>query len=666
MVPAPAVEPATRVGPRGHVAAQQVQRAALGAFLAFLVLAPRLLATDVFVTTDELFWLGRSGTFARALNQGRFDQTFLSGHPGVTTMWSAVVSLGLERAQQFAGPRREVSRREVSQHPDFMAALARARLGVGMVTGLAALAMAALVWRLFGPLSGTLAAGLLAFEPFLLAHSRLLHIDAELASFIGLALLAAIAGWTGRLGSWVMLMSGVATGLALLAKAPASILLGFIPLLGLALLGPSALRSPRTWILGALWALSALATYLAVWPAMWTSAGSTLGQVLAFMRDNTNPPHALGPIGEERASVGPLFYVHTLLLRTSPITLAGLVLALVACLMVPGRERRVWRHGTAAILGFAVLFGLLMTFAAKNFDRYLLPVFPLLAVVSGFGWAAALRAVALRSRGLTAILATIVLGAHAALTFATAPYYLTYFNPLAGGAERGTRLIASGWGEGLDRVAEYLDGQNNASRLRVGLPGEIYTTVLGAQTSAQVTPADAADATAYDYLVVYIRNRQLGESAPAMDERHLPWQPEQVVRVHGIDYAWIYDTRQGAPVRVHLGSDVMLHGYTTNSVRIRPGQTLQLTLFLEGSMADSIIEARLLNVAGQVVAHQQIGGTTSGAVRVMLSTAAEAESGEYVLSTRIVDSLGRPLVSERTSADGWLALRGIELRAERR
>ncbi|MDP8921980.1 MAG: hypothetical protein M3O34_03790, partial [Chloroflexota bacterium] len=41
-------------------------------FVILLVgLPPRLLETDRFVTTDELFWMGRSGAFARALATGQ-------------------------------------------------------------------------------------------------------------------------------------------------------------------------------------------------------------------------------------------------------------------------------------------------------------------------------------------------------------------------------------------------------------------------------------------------------------------------------------------------------------------------------------------------------------------------------------------------------------------
>ncbi|HEX3244331.1 MAG TPA: glycosyltransferase family 39 protein [Chloroflexota bacterium] len=638
--------------------------------LAACVFLPRIAATDVFVTTDELFWLGRSGTFARALSHGRFDQTFLTGHPGVTTMWSAVLSLGIERTQAFAGARREVSRREVSEQRDFIPALARARQGIGVVTGLSILLLAALTWRLYGPLAAIITSGLLALEPFLVAHSRLVHIDAELASFIALALLAALAGWSNRLGGWVMLGSGIATALALLAKAPAGLLLVFIPLLGLVLSGPRPLRHRGVWLLGSLWAAATALTYLAVWPAMWVAPGATLGQVLAFMRDNTNPPHALGPIGEERASIGPLFYVNTLLLRASPVTLAGAVLAVVACLMVPNEERWSWRQYSAAILGFVIIFGLLMTFAAKNFDRYLLPVFPLLAVLAGFGWTAVLRAVAPRGGAVIAVITAGILFVQAAQVAMAAPYFLTYFDPLAGGAVTGTRLIASGWGEGLDQVSAFLESKPNPERLRVGLPGEIYTTVLGSQTRAQIMPAESSDAAAYDYTVIYIRNRQLGELPPAMDEQFLSWQPERVVTLQGIQYAWIYDTRTGAPVRLAFADGSLLLGYSTNATRLRPGQPLQLTLFWSQPSGAHTIEARISRDDQSEVSLQRMAlrseDTPSSPARVMLSTPADTVPGDEVVSMRLLDANDQPILAEPSDTDGWVKLRSVEIGNDRR
>jgi hypothetical protein len=80
-------------------------RLALAAALliTFLALPPRLIDLDRFVTTDELFWMGRSGNFARALATGQLPLTFQSGHPGVTTMWTTLLGMRPAAAQELAG-----------------------------------------------------------------------------------------------------------------------------------------------------------------------------------------------------------------------------------------------------------------------------------------------------------------------------------------------------------------------------------------------------------------------------------------------------------------------------------------------------------------------------------------------------------------------------------
>src|SRR5215211_4474580 len=73
-------------------------------FVSVFVLAviPRLLARDQFITSDEDQWMSRSGGFAYALTTGELRRTYQNGHPGVTTMWLGVLSMGPERAFQFA------------------------------------------------------------------------------------------------------------------------------------------------------------------------------------------------------------------------------------------------------------------------------------------------------------------------------------------------------------------------------------------------------------------------------------------------------------------------------------------------------------------------------------------------------------------------------------
>jgi hypothetical protein len=158
------------------------------------------------------------------------------------------------------------------------------------------------------------------------------------------------------------------------------------------------------------------------------------------------------------------------------------------------------------------------------------------------------------------------------------PYALTYANPLMGGNPAAHRTIATGWGEGLDEAARYLNERTTGDRPRAAMPGEIYTTVLGAQLNGTVAPAEGYDAGAYDALVVYLRNLQLGERPPFFDEELLAWVPDQTVVLNGVPYAWVYSTRAGAPVGAVFGDLLALDGYGLDTAMPRIGRRMELRL----------------------------------------------------------------------------------------
>jgi hypothetical protein len=548
--------------------------------LVIVALPPRLLDIDRFVTTDELFWIGRSAAFGRGVETGQLGQTFQTGHPGVTTMWTAWLGMGPSLARELAPSKRDVSRREVTQSPAFMPALASARRAFGVVTALGIGLLGLLAWRLFGLGPAVLGGLLLALDPFFLAHARLVHIDASLTLWISLAVMAALYRWQGS-GRWSLILCGVATGLALLSKSPALILVGMVPLLLL----PHRLREPdRSRFRPALrdlavWALVTVATVLLVWPAIWATPGETASRFLAFVRDNANPDHAAAADDE---GAGLLFYPLVLLFRTTPLTWLGILGLLLPPWRFPGGR------AVPMLLLFAIGFGAAMTVAAKGFDRYLLPIFPALDLLAGLGlWRLAIllagalpRSVALASRQR---LAGMVAGAAILLAggwwIAGAwPYELTYANPLLGGNPAAHRTIASGWGEGLDVAARYLNERTGGGRLPVGMPGEIYTTVLDAQLSGTVAPAEGFDAGAYDAFVVYLRNNQLGERPPFFDDELLSWVPEETVVLNGVPYAWIYSTRAGAPVGATFSNIMVLDGYGLDTATPRIGRRMELRL----------------------------------------------------------------------------------------
>src|SRR6476659_285247 len=65
-------------------------------------LGARLLAHGLVITADEDNWMRRAGGFTYGLLNGQFGRTYQNGHPGVTTMWVAMLTLGPQRMLQYA------------------------------------------------------------------------------------------------------------------------------------------------------------------------------------------------------------------------------------------------------------------------------------------------------------------------------------------------------------------------------------------------------------------------------------------------------------------------------------------------------------------------------------------------------------------------------------
>src|SRR4051812_38668042 len=218
----------------------------LGLVVFVLALAPRLLARDLFPTSDEDSWMRRTGGFTYGLVHGQLGRTYQNGHPGVTTMWIGLLSQGPDDALRFAD--RVHGLHFVGQVPGYMEGLAQARIGFAVLGALAAAGLSLLVARLFGAGPAVLTGLALAAEPFLVANQQLVHVDGPLVTFSALAALAAIVRWTAGGGIWMVVLCGLATGLALLSKTPALFLVGFVPLVAVASAlpslpwGPSPLR----------------------------------------------------------------------------------------------------------------------------------------------------------------------------------------------------------------------------------------------------------------------------------------------------------------------------------------------------------------------------------------------------------------------------------------
>ncbi len=512
-----------------------VRNRALFALAIFLLaLVPRALPVTVYTDDEEKHWPMRSLIFLRALERGDWQGTVITHHPGVLTMHTGAV--GLLAAQEISG--------KWAEELDLIAWLPVIRLPAILLNTLCvALAYALLLPRLFGERAALLGALIWAFEPLLVAHSRILHIDALTTSFATLSILAGLVAFrydddpsVGRVRWGWLIFSAVCCGLAALAKFT---LFYMAAPLGLAGLIPRY-RNWRRWPLSVIlpmvvWGLLAVGAWVAFYPGAWTNI-SGIAERLQFGVGVALSPHESGNYfwGAPIADPGALFYAVAVPLRLTPWTSVGVLLGLFAITRPALRSRR-WT--TLALMIYVVGFLLLMATQPKKFDRYALPTFPALGFIAAMGLAWAVSRVKIGPRWAGWAAVTVAFAANAAWYF---PHELAYYNPLLGGGRAADFVLPVGWGEGLDAAAAYIitDLTDDCTQ-RIDLMNE-YSRYL-----RHYLPADCVTMTRFrddyassDYALVYInqRQREPAEVADVLANETL----HHTVRIHGVAYAHIY------------------------------------------------------------------------------------------------------------------------------
>jgi hypothetical protein len=328
------------------------------------------------------------------------------------------------------------------------------------------------------------------------------------------------------------------------------------------------------------------------WPALWVEPGQALGSVLHEVTANGAQPHHTGNyfLGQPVADPGWLFYPAVVLWRTTPPTLLGLLLVPLVLLhsrrtgadpeQAPARATE--RHTLLVLLGVVLLFGLAMSMLPKKFDRYLLPIWPLLEIAAAIGLMQLVPLPAAHPTGrlrmlrqrvcrpvpLVLLVTTILLGSN--LWYH--PYYLAYFNPLVGGGATAQRVLLVGWGEGMEQVGAWLRTRPDLTRSQV-LAG-------GPRTLEPFVPVPVDYLNEHNlqqpasYAVVYVRQAQRQESATAQAYLQQE-QPLYTLSMYGIEYARVYQPPRPVAQQVGalFGDGLHLRGFSQH----REDQTLVIT-----------------------------------------------------------------------------------------
>jgi len=529
---------------------------------------PRIVALGSFVTADEPTWVKRAASFFYALGEKDYPETYQTGHPGVTTMWAGVIAYQLrfpeyQRVGQLALGDTKLLQIFEKHGPNTMVYIATARLAVVIIVTLAMLAGLFFIWRLFGAALAILAFLLIAFDPFYVAHSRFLHTNGMLATFMFVSVLAFLdfMRTRSRLG---LIASGISAGLAFVCISPGFLL---IPIVGLIALGSlwdaGQRRIDLQWrtifqkvvLPLCAWGAIALLLIYAIWPAMWADPVGTLLKTVRY-----GMSAAGGEIGgaqfvdayldADKGSHYLYFYPLTYLWRSTPVGLIGIGLALLFAMVKRSAIQPHVRRSLFDLLIFVLLYTVIMSLGEKKYDRYYLPVYLPLDIISAAGWLAAIKWLGERIPVITINLA--VYGAAAligavqlASTALSAPYYLTYYNPLLGGLVKAPQVMTVGWGEGLNEAALYLRQQPDICDKQIlswyPLAYTYYSTAFGCEAQlVEFRPEmTLADYLAYDYVVIYINQIQRNHPKELLSYLYT-FQPQHSVWIKGVEYARIY------------------------------------------------------------------------------------------------------------------------------
>ncbi len=536
---------------------------AIVALVLLASLAARLIGLDAFRVADEARWTCRVVGFRHALLRGDWANTFRVGHPGVVTTWLGAIFAPAESDGLRAMCRDSLDGRQLEKAGGSQAErhrllgelnhlLLEARVGVALFSWVCIVGIYVLARLLWGSKVAVVGLALVALDPFYLAMSRFLHLDAVLTGAMTVSVLSLLVSLgRSRSSLWrlaFLALSGVLGGLAILQKSPAMFLAPFVALVE----GWDALRGTarRERLLQAargvaIWGLVAAAVYVALWPAAWVDPVGTMQGVLGQAIGYAEEGHSSGSyfFGRPVDDPGWLFYPVALAFRLSPLALVGLVAGVVW--MVSSRNDAGRRFGMGVLLAYSLLFGIFMSLGAKKFDRYLLPVFPALDIVAGVGLLWAAEAVWQRLEGLKRSLPSylavtvVVLVVQIALVVLHYPYYLTYYNPLLGGIRQAERVLLMGWGEGYERAAAYLNAKPGVERLQVS---EAVFPVFAPQFDGETRRLQRYCVWDNDYVIFYLSyvQRQRFDDLLAEYVVNPQVEPEYVVNLHGVDYLWIY------------------------------------------------------------------------------------------------------------------------------
>ena len=346
-----------------------------------------------------------------------------------------------------------------------------------LIGGLTCVVLYLLAKDLFDTRTALISSLLLALEPFHVSLSHIVGVDSVTTFFTLVTLWAFLRGLKTQRRIWWGI-SAIAMGMGTLTKLQTVIV---VPILLTWMFFFSEHEHYRQTLKDALrllvpYCTLALMTFYVLWPWLWPNPFSrTLDWLNVLYYDVTTIGHTTFYLGRSTPHPGWSFYPVVLIFKLTAPEFLGIAFFLIFLL----RDRPsgpLWnkKNEILALISWILLYVLFMTLIPMKLGaRYVLPIFPAVLIFSTLGWISLLDRLSffilglpknipkkLQARQVQLLFGLVLLSAQAYPLFIEAPdYYYDYFNPLLGGSKTAVRVVSIGWGEGMNKIADYIEDQ---------------------------------------------------------------------------------------------------------------------------------------------------------------------------------------------------------------
>lgn len=450
-----------RINPVANIAASLIL-----AFLIFYKLGSEN------INVDQKRWLLRSDNFFSAISKGDFSGTYQQYHPGVTVMYLiGAGKLTYELITHDYRPARAIT------FEKFYLFNFWTKFYICVAIFLLIIYCQYLIFKISDSFTSVVFVLITALEVFLMGNIRNLHLDGLLTFLMFSTVLTFYYGFKTKKRKFVAI-SGLLFGLALLTKTVTLFTLAPVSMMTLIFLITGKNKLKRTAVDMLFFFGPSILVFILLFPAMWTSPLVTMQKIIMTGALDTGLKggsiHYLN--GIHFSDPGTRFYLNILYFRATTPVLLGAVLCIILLTASVLKKAIILNRPLLFVsLLSIVLFTLIMSLMQKKTDRYIIPVYPYLVLLSAFAYSALVKL-----HKAFYLMTAVVLIFNLSVMGRVFPDLLAFYNPVVGGIAQASKVIYFPQdGIATPRIAEYFTGGNFPPSTSIGFPdGELLRPQL--------------------------------------------------------------------------------------------------------------------------------------------------------------------------------------------